>query len=257
MSALKWQGWLVALVFVAGLLVFAPLGLYVWAGGVPPARPAGAARDDVRITDCRIDPASRRVTATVEALNGFPVPGSYVVTVEFREAPPTGQAAPLPSGTPGSVIPPSGTGGSVIPPSGTGGSVIPPSGGPPSGTLPSGTLPSGTRASGPPRSGTRSSGAEGSGPLDTRAAGASDARAAGASDARATGAAPDAQAPGTPDARAAGALEAPVARGPQTLVKIPGVLAAATEHGEALGPVWPPATIPWCGIAAADFTPTP
>lgn len=34
-SALKWQGWLVALVFVAGLLVFAPLGLYVWAGGVP------------------------------------------------------------------------------------------------------------------------------------------------------------------------------------------------------------------------------
>ncbi|WP_328300511.1 hypothetical protein OG389_24035 [Streptomyces sp. NBC_00435] len=145
MSALKWQGWLVALVFVAGLLVFAPLGLYVWAGGVPPARPAGAARDDVRITDCRIDPASRRVTATVEAVNRFLMPGAYVVTVEFREQP-----AP-PTATP----------------------------------------------------------------------------------------------------------SAPVARGPQTLMRIPGLPPAATERGGALGPVWPPATIPWCGIAAAEFTPTP
>lgn len=32
-SALKWQGWLVGLVTLAGLLVFAPLGLYVWASG--------------------------------------------------------------------------------------------------------------------------------------------------------------------------------------------------------------------------------
>ncbi|MFD6984249.1 hypothetical protein ACFWAX_26600, partial [Streptomyces sp. NPDC059956] len=145
MSALKWQGWLVALVFVAGLLVFAPLGLYVWAGGAPAARPAGAARGDVRITDCRIDPTSRRVVASVEAVNGFPEPGAYVVTVEFREPP-----APSPV-QPGGVGP----------------------------------------------------------------------------------------------------------RGPQVLVKIPGVLPAATEHAEVVGPVWPPATIPWCGIAAAVFAPDP
>ncbi|MCJ0874705.1 hypothetical protein [Streptomyces sp. AP-93] len=147
MSALKWQGWLVALVFVAGLLVFAPLGLYVWAGGAPAARPAGAARGDVRITDCRIDPTSRRVVASVEAVNGFPERGAYVVTVEFREPP------PLPS---------------------------------------------------PP------------------------AR------------------PGVPGAR-----------GPQVLVKVPGVRPAAAERTEAVGPVWPPATIPWCGIAAAVFAPDP
>ncbi|MET9855177.1 hypothetical protein ABZY57_19825 [Streptomyces sp. NPDC006450] len=137
MSALKWQGWLVALVFVAGLLVFAPLGLYVWAGGAPAARPAAAARDDVRITGCRIDPASRRVVASVEAVNGFPEPGGYVVTVEFREQPP------------------------------------------------------------------------------------------------------------------------PAARGPQSLVKIPGVPPAATERAEAVGPIWPPATVPWCGVAAVDFAPDP
>lgn len=134
-SALKWQGWLVALVFVAGLLVFAPLGLYVWAGGAPAARPAGAAGSDVRITGCRIDPASRRVVASVEAVNGYPEPGAYVVTVEFREQP------------------------------------------------------------------------------------------------------------------------QPTARGPQVLVKIPGVGPAATERSEAVGPVWPPAAIPWCGIAAVDFAP--
>ncbi|MCX5404972.1 hypothetical protein OHA37_13890 [Streptomyces sp. NBC_00335] len=149
MSALKWQGWLVALVFVAGLLVFAPLGLYVWAGGAPAARPAGAARGDVRITGCRIDPASRRVVASVEAVNGYPERGAYVVTVEFREP-----SAP-------------------------------------------------TRPGAPPRSG------------------------------------------------------APAARGPQALVRVPGVRPAAVEHAEALGPVWPPATIPWCGIAAAEFAPDP
>lgn len=96
-SALKWQGWLVALVFVAGLLVFAPLGLYVWAGGRPAARSAEAAPDDVRITGCRIDPTSRRVVASVEAVNGFPEQGAYVVTVEFREQPPAardGSAGP-------------------------------------------------------------------------------------------------------------------------------------------------------------------
>ncbi|MER5761780.1 hypothetical protein [Streptomyces sp. NPDC002082] len=139
MSALKWQGWLVALVFVAGLLVFAPLGLYVWAGGRPAVRPAGAAPDDVRITDCRIDPASRRVVASVDVVNGFPEPGAYVVTVEFREQP------------------------------------VP-------------------------------------GPAD---------------------------------------------RGPQALVKIPGVRPAATERTEVLGPVWPPAATPWCGVAAAEFAPDP
>lgn len=152
-SALKWQGWLVALVFVAGLLVFAPLGLYVWAGGAPAARAAGAAREDVRITDCRIDPASRRVTASVEAVNRFPGEGSYVVTVEFREQP----AGADPAG-PAAVVPEPG------------------------------------------------------------------------------------------DA-------APAARGPQALVKIPGVRPAATERAEAVGPVWPAATIPWCGIAAAEFVP--
>ncbi|MFE4633927.1 hypothetical protein ACFRJ1_11185 [Streptomyces sp. NPDC056773] len=137
MSALKWQGWLVALVFVAGLLVFAPLGLYVWAGGRPAVRPAGAAPEDVRITDCRIDPSSRRVVASLEATNGFPERGAYVITVEFREQPP------------------------------------------------------------------------------------------------------------------------PAARGPQVLTKIPGVAPAATERGEAIGPVWPPAATPWCGVAAAEFAPDP
>ncbi|WP_327304907.1 hypothetical protein OG730_16100 [Streptomyces sp. NBC_01298] len=153
MSALKWQGWLVALVFVAGLLVFAPLGLYVWAGSAPAARPAGAARGDVRITGCRIDPASRRVVASVEAVNGFPEPGAYVVTVEFRE--------------------------------------------PPAATV-----------------------------------------------------------RGVPESRGP-EVPAPMARGPQTLVRIPGVRPAATERAEAVGPVWPPATIPWCGIAAAAFAPDP
>ncbi|MCX5122857.1 hypothetical protein [Streptomyces sp. NBC_00347] len=139
MSALKWQGWLVALVFVAGLLVFAPLGLYVWAGGRPAVRPAGAAPDDVRITDCRIDPASRRVVASVEAVNRFAGSGGYVVTVEFREQPPPG----------------------------------------------------------------------------------------------------------------------PADRGPQALVKIPGVAPAATERADAVGPVWPPTATPWCGIAEAEFAPDP
>ncbi|WP_330298277.1 hypothetical protein [Streptomyces sp. NBC_00503] len=136
MSALKWQGWLVALVCVAGMMVFAPLGLYVWAGGAPAPRPGSAAREDVRITDCRIDPASRRVVASVEAVNRFPGAGAYVVTVEFREK-------------------------------------------------------------------------------ETRA---------------------------------------PGDRWAQALVKIPGVAPGATEHGTSLGPVWPPDTVPWCGVAAAEFT---
>ncbi|MFB6518507.1 hypothetical protein [Streptomyces sp. NPDC056401] len=150
MSALKWQGWLVALVFVAGLLVFAPLGLYVWAGGRPAVRPAGAAPDDVRITDCRIDPTSRRVVASVEVVNGFPEPGAYVVTVEFREQ--------LPPARPGSV-----------------------------------------------------------------------------------------EALALP----------PATRGPQVLAKIPGVRPAVAERAEVVGPVWPPAATPWCGIAAAEFAPDP
>ncbi|MGW1772808.1 hypothetical protein [Streptomyces sp. NPDC002104] len=155
MSALKWQGWLVALVFVAGLLVFAPLGLYVWAGAAPAVRPSGAAREDVRITGCRIDPASRRVVASVEALNHFAEPGAYVVTVEFREPPP------------------------ATPP----------------GDQPAPALAPGPAASPP--------------------------------------------------------------RGPQVLVKIPGVRPGAAEQAEAVGPVWPPAAIPWCGTAAAVFAPDP
>lgn len=82
-SALKWQGWLVGLVVLAGLLVFAPLGLYVWASGGDGAR-AAVAPPDVRITECRIDPPSRRVVAVVEGRGT----GSYVVTVEFRDSPP-------------------------------------------------------------------------------------------------------------------------------------------------------------------------
>ncbi|MGW0393293.1 hypothetical protein ACWDYJ_20800 [Streptomyces sp. NPDC003042] len=138
MSALKWQGWLVALVGLAGLLVFAPLGLYVWASGEeadgPPPRPEVW---DVRITACRIDPASRRVVGVVEATGRPQGPGAYVVTVEFRDR----------------------------------------------------------------------------------------------------------------------AEASPGGRSSQALVKIPGVSPGATERAEALGPVWPAATTPWCGVAAADFTP--
>ncbi|MER5808397.1 hypothetical protein ABT143_09425 [Streptomyces sp. NPDC002033] len=82
MSALKWQGWLVGLMGLAGLLVFAPLGLYVWASaGASAPRP----RPDVRVTSCRVDPASHRVAATVEATVGERGEGSYVITVEFRD----------------------------------------------------------------------------------------------------------------------------------------------------------------------------
>ncbi|MCX4541640.1 hypothetical protein [Streptomyces sp. NBC_01565] len=138
MSALKWQGWLVGLVVLAGLLVFAPLGLYVWASGDPASPPAPAVAESVRVTGCRIDPASRRVVAGVEATGR----GSYVVTVEFRD-----------------------------------------------------------------------------------------------------------RAEATPGSRSA-----------QSLVKIPGVTPHNPEHAEAIGPVWPPATTPWCGVAhvgVADDAPEP
>ncbi|WP_329380089.1 hypothetical protein OG625_14220 [Streptomyces sp. NBC_01351] len=86
MSALKWQGWLVGLVTLAGLLVFAPLGLYVWASGDGPRAAAPRpAVEYVRVTGCRIDPASRRVLAAVEATGRAEGPGAYVVTVEFRD----------------------------------------------------------------------------------------------------------------------------------------------------------------------------
>lgn len=136
-SALNWQGWLVGLVTLAGLLVFAPLGLYVWAsGGGDSARPAV---EYVRVTDCRIDPSSRRVVARVEATGHPDTRGEYIATVEFRDAPPPTQGA----------------------------------------------------------------------------------------------------------------------RAAQTLLKIPGVSPSTTEQSEAVGPVWPPATTPWCGITTATFTPTP
>ncbi|MFD9408953.1 hypothetical protein ACFWBN_18300 [Streptomyces sp. NPDC059989] len=136
-SALKWQGWLVGLVTLAGLLVFAPLGLYVWAsgGGGPVAAEPRAAAEYVRVTGCRIDPASRRVVAPVEAAGRPEGPGEYIVTVEFRDSSP-------------------------------------------------------------------------------------------------------------PD---------PAGRAAQSLVKIPGVASAATEHAEAIGPVWPAGTTPWCGVAGATF----
>ncbi|APU41897.1 hypothetical protein [Streptomyces sp. NRRL F-4428] len=137
-SALKWQGWLVGLVAIAGLLVFAPLGLYVWAsGGGQHEAPPRAAVEDVRVTGCRVDPASRRVAAAVEATGRAEGVGAYVVTVEFRD-----------------------------------------------------------------------------------------------------------RAEADPGRRAA-----------QALVRIPGVAPGATEYGEAVGPVWPVATVPWCGVAGAEFTP--
>ncbi|OEJ33478.1 hypothetical protein [Streptomyces subrutilus] len=129
-GALKWQGWLVGLVTLAGLLVFAPLGLYVWASGGPSPHEAVEVDPRARVTACRVDPASRRVVATVE-LTGR---GSYVVTVEFR----------------------------------------------------------------------------------------------------------DREHPG------------PATRAAQSLVKIPGVLPGAAERADAIGPVWPAATILWCGIAHTE-----
>ncbi|MFD7261723.1 hypothetical protein [Streptomyces sp. NPDC059874] len=140
MSALKWQGWLVGLVTLAALLVFAPLGLYVWASGGGPTEAAPRpAVEDVRVTGCRIDPASRRVLAAVEATGRAEGRGAYVVTVEFRDS-------------------------------------------------------------------------------------------------------------ATPD---------PAGRSAQALVRVPGVAPGATEHAEALGPVWPAGTTPWCGVAAAEFTAAP
>ncbi|WP_405978987.1 hypothetical protein [Streptomyces sp. NBC_00158] len=77
-----WQGWVVGMVCLSGLLVFAPLGLYVWASGSPAAPPP--APPEVRVTGCRIDPPSRRVVAVLEARGE----GSYVATVEFRDRQP-------------------------------------------------------------------------------------------------------------------------------------------------------------------------
>ncbi|MDJ0385901.1 hypothetical protein [Streptomyces sp. G-G2] len=82
------SGWLAALVMVAAGLVFVPFGLYVWASsgpapaGSPTARPVA---EDVAVTGCRIDPASRRVLAEVEAVSRAARTGFYVVTVEFRQ----------------------------------------------------------------------------------------------------------------------------------------------------------------------------
>ncbi|MEV0412139.1 hypothetical protein AB0I68_15385 [Streptomyces sp. NPDC050448] len=139
MSALKWQGWVVGLTVLAGLLVFAPLGLYVWASGEPGAASPRPAVEDVRVTGCRVDAGSRRVVAAVEAAGRPGGAGAYLVTVEFRE-----KADPEP----------------------------------------------GERAA-------------------------------------------------------------------QALVKVPGVVPGATERAEAVGPVWPVAKVPWCGVAAADFTAAP
>ncbi|MFK0232409.1 hypothetical protein [Streptomyces vinaceus] len=140
MSALKWQGWVVGLTVLAGLLVFAPLGLYVWASGEPGAAPPRPAVEDVRVTGCRIDPGSRRVVAAVEVSGRPEGTGAYVVTVEFRERADRDPAA---------------------------------------------------------------------------------------------------------------------ARPPQALVRLPNVAPTAREHAEALGPIWPASTVPWCGVAAADFTTAP
>ncbi|MEU6861753.1 hypothetical protein ABZ924_00530 [Streptomyces sp. NPDC046876] len=144
-GALRWQGWLVGLVALAAGLVFAPLGLYVWASGGPGgagaagAGPPRAAVEDVRVSGCRVDPVSRRVVAAVEVAGRPGGVGAYVVTVEFREK----------------------------------------------------------------------------------------------------------------------AEAAPGERAAQALVKVPGVAPGATERGEAVGPVWPAATVPWCGVAGAEFERAP
>ncbi|MET9695948.1 hypothetical protein ABZY31_03345 [Streptomyces sp. NPDC006529] len=95
------SGWLAALVMVAAGMVFVPFGLYVWASSGP--RPSGAAgaaarpvAEDVAVTGCRIDPASRRVLARVEAVSRTARAGAYVVTVEFRRGGDArGSAAPV------------------------------------------------------------------------------------------------------------------------------------------------------------------
>ncbi|MEV7612448.1 hypothetical protein [Streptomyces sp. NPDC089799] len=81
---------------VAALLVFAPLALYVWAGDA--SAPPGAAYEparDAAVSGCRIDPASRRLLAEVEVTSRAPAPGSYVLTVEFRQEPPVGTVQAL------------------------------------------------------------------------------------------------------------------------------------------------------------------
>ncbi|MCX5613348.1 MULTISPECIES: hypothetical protein [unclassified Streptomyces] len=45
----------------------------------------------------------------------------------------------------------------------------------------------------------------------------------------------------------------PGGRSARSLVRIPGV---AAEHAEVPGQVWPVATVPWCGVADATFTPS-
>ncbi|MER5932923.1 hypothetical protein [Streptomyces sp. NPDC002054] len=97
-SAPRWHSWFVGLVGLAALLVFAPLGLYVWASGGS-SQPAGAAAhvpaEDAAVSGCRIDPASRRLLAAVEVTSRAPGVGSYVVTVEFRQDPPVGTVQAL------------------------------------------------------------------------------------------------------------------------------------------------------------------
>ncbi|QES49871.1 hypothetical protein DEJ50_20645 [Streptomyces venezuelae] len=99
----RWQGWFVGLVGLAALLVFAPLGLYVWASGGS-SEPAGAVGvaaapyvpvEDAAVSGCRIDPASRRLLADIEVKSRAPGVGSYVVTVGFRQDPPLGTAQAL------------------------------------------------------------------------------------------------------------------------------------------------------------------
>ncbi|MEU3723346.1 hypothetical protein [Streptomyces sp. NPDC031705] len=80
----KWQGWVVGMVGLSCLLVFGPLGLYVWAGGGPSSGPA-AVPPQVRVTGCRIDRPSRRAVAVLEARGE----GSYVATVGFRDRRPS------------------------------------------------------------------------------------------------------------------------------------------------------------------------
>ncbi len=79
---------------VAALLVFAPFVLYSWAAIGPQTRPeaqetreaAGPPARDVALTGCRVDPATRRVSAEIAVTAAAAHRGTYRVTVDFRRA---------------------------------------------------------------------------------------------------------------------------------------------------------------------------
>ncbi|MFJ3926608.1 hypothetical protein [Streptomyces sp. NPDC090022] len=83
------RGWVAALMALAALLVFGPLGLYLWANGGPREAPGPAA--SVSVTGCRIDPATRRALARVEVVGDGTGPAARAVRVSFRQ----GESGPV------------------------------------------------------------------------------------------------------------------------------------------------------------------